>query len=46
MRSIAPGLQKVTDMIESKVGSKGKPDLETGKKKKKHLQFNFMKSKK
>jgi hypothetical protein len=50
MRSISPGLQKVSDMIAAKtgdkeIGSKRKPDLEIGKKKKKHFNFNFMKKK-
>ena len=44
MRSISPGLEKVSEMIASKTGASAKNlprPMEKGKKKKKHLNFNF-----
>lgn len=44
MKNIAPGLEKVSELIASKTGSKSSSrPLMKDKKKKKHLKFNFMK---
>jgi hypothetical protein len=47
MKSISPGLEKISQMISSKTGSSSMGNSNKGmlpNKKKKHLKFNFMKS--